>query len=467
MLNTFCLASRLVLCDEEGEYSLRPAVIFGEGSTIREVRWLTSSTYHEHVASLASRCDFKNLEHLLVTPSFVNAHTHLALGVFRGVSRIQQAHQQNIVEEFFFPYEARLTPEDVRAFSRMGAYESILNGVGLVWDHYYFPLEVARGCQDVGLSAVVAPTVQDLHGPWKSRWEQFLEETLTLNHQEVFKKSGIFAAFGPHAVDTVSPRLWAHVLAAAEQLQLPLHAHFGQSWEEWRTIHKKYGKTPTEHLESLGILSSSAPFLGVHGVCLNAEDFLRLQKSKNTSLVFCPFSQSIFFFPAQFQEWVRHQLSWFIGTDCTPSNDSMNVQKELKLVYAMAALEKTFSGPIENQEHILPEPRISLKTLFQSVTSGPGSFHPQFRAGVLAAGCLANIAVWDSNHPSFWPTDDIIRTLVLGDTTGALYNLCVAGRWLGEDGNFANSILNSSDYQQARQEAQERFQRWSQFAEGQ
>ena len=74
-------------------------------------------------------------EHL-ITPAFVDAHTHLALSVLRGLE-IPRAHHGNLVEEFFFGVEKEMTADDVRAFVRMGAYEALLHGTGLVWDHYY------------------------------------------------------------------------------------------------------------------------------------------------------------------------------------------------------------------------------------------------------------------------------------------------------------------------------------------
>ncbi|MBM4360473.1 MAG: amidohydrolase family protein, partial [Deltaproteobacteria bacterium] len=143
-----------------------PAAVSIDGSQIVEVRELDESAQvvageGETVIELGDK---------LLAPAFVNAHTHLALGFLRGFD-MRAVARGNMVEEFFFTIERRVSPEDVRAFTRIGAYDSLLAGVGLVWEHYYAAEQVAEGLVDAGLAGVVAPTLQDLAGPGKDAWE--------------------------------------------------------------------------------------------------------------------------------------------------------------------------------------------------------------------------------------------------------------------------------------------------------
>ena len=52
----------------------------------------------------------------LVTPAFVNAHTHIALGVMRGMD-VESASAGNMVEEVFFRFESKCSKQDVEAFA--------------------------------------------------------------------------------------------------------------------------------------------------------------------------------------------------------------------------------------------------------------------------------------------------------------------------------------------------------------
>ena len=85
--------------------------------------------------------------------------------------------------------------------------------------------------------------------------------------------------------------------------------------------------------------------------------------------------------------------------------------------------------------------------------------HPRFTAGVLAPGALANVIVWDLDHPAFWPALDPLRCLAMSDPLGAMWALYVAGRPVGKAGDVTGSILRSAEYQAAHLEAGERLKR--------
>ena len=99
-------------------------------------------------------------------------------------------------------------------------------------------------------------------------------------------------------------------------------------------------------------------------------------------------------------------------------------------------------------------------TLLSRITSIPGRFHPGFTTGVIEAGALANLVVWDTNHPSFWPAPDtraLVQLLAMGDTTGAIVALYAAGKAVGQPGNFQQSLLEGESYVAAREEADRRL----------
>ena len=156
-----------------------------------------------------------------VTAALVNAHTHLALSSFRGMGQNSRM-RGNVVEKVYYAVESRMDAGDAKAFARMGAYESMLAGVGTVWDHYYHAMEVAQGIAEVGLTAVIAPTLQDRAGV--NQLEAQLEATETLATSATWTELGITAAYGCHATDTVSDDLWRQVGDLRTKHGLPIHA---------------------------------------------------------------------------------------------------------------------------------------------------------------------------------------------------------------------------------------------------
>jgi 5-methylthioadenosine/S-adenosylhomocysteine deaminase len=415
-------------------------------------------------------------ERLLVTPAFVDAHTHLAMSCFRALPT-DGVGAENMVEDIFYKVETLLDASDVRAFARMGAWEALLNGVGMVWDHYYYGGAVVEALSDVGLCGVVAPTLQDLDGPGKDMSARHLEETLAIARDTSLAERGIFAALGPHATDTVSEGLWRQALDVAVRERLPVHLHVAQSIEEVRRAYARSGVSPIAFMERVGALDADVPtMLLVHNIFADRADLARLNPARH-ALAWCPQAQAIFDFPADVWAWEQAGLRWVVGTDAVASNDSRNLQKELRMVAGLRSM--THPGSPAHQAFMDGggaagadasaaarragaagrEVLVGESSLLSRVWSTPGGLHPAARAGVLATGALANLAVWQLDHPSMWPGVRPLRTLAMGDTTGALHNMMVAGRWRGEHGDLAGSITRSAAYREACAEAHDRLSR--------
>ena len=454
-------------------------------SRIEEVNETTEGPTVSYRDSKGACCEVKSHGKQLVTPAFVNGHTHLALSFLRGA--LPEENLGNVVEDFFFRHETALQPGDVRAFTRMGAFESLGSGVGFVWDHYYHGLEVAEGLRDVGLAGVVAPTLQDLAGPGKDRYREELEATLAISGDSALLRIGIGAALGPHASDTVSDELFREIGQLAEQEALPVHMHLAQSLEELQRAHARWGKGPLEALADLGLLERAPACLFAHGLFLTGAELDHLSSSSHR-VAYCPLSQLQFAFPAPAHEWAPRHVRWVLGTDCSPTNDGMDVQRELAMALGHATLGtssseafvKWFEGGelawAEESERARRERQsnASLRTKKETcatftppatlshVWQEGSRLHPKLVSGALEPGALANLAIWDLNHSAFWPSCNPYRALTYGSPLGALQDLIVAGesmaqRYGAKEEGLQQAIHRSEDYREARREADERL----------
>jgi cytosine/adenosine deaminase-related metal-dependent hydrolase len=468
-------SSRVVLREHDG-FVVAPARIHVAGALIERVERapLPPAEAREQDQEL-------DLGDRLVSPAFVNAHTHLALAFLRGLAQpraqaTDSRTRHNLVEDVYFGFEAKLTPEDVRAFARMGAYESLLHGVGCVWDHYYGGTAVADALLDTGLSGVVAPTLQDLAGPGKQQHRAALDATLQIAGEARYRERGVLAALGPHATDTVSPALLREVAQLAETHALPVHLHAAQSYDEVRRVESREGRSVLALLAREGLLARAPHVLLAHALFAHEAELRALDPRRHT-LVVCPSSQLQFGFLAPLTHWCELGSSWVIGSDCASSNDSMNLQQELRLCAGAANAQVTGSfafarfferGQLQDAEEVWLRRKESAKAFARHTSSAqllarvwhePGAMHPALQTGAITPGTLANLAVWDTEHPSFWPCEDVLRGLAFGDTSQALYALYVAGRSVGEPGNLGPSLLASDAYRAARSEASARLRR--------
>ncbi|MBP6218959.1 MAG: amidohydrolase family protein [Oligoflexales bacterium] len=467
--------ARVVLSDENGHNYIGPAEIHIEQGRITKLLSSDPKQPDNQTQVLGTsieqktRSVFHFSDDKLVSPAFVNPHTHLAMSFFRDIS--SAATQGPLIENFFFKMEQNLSYEDVRAFARMGAYESLLFGVGFVWDHYYYGKAIAEACEETGVGAVVAPTIQDLHGPGVTSWERALEETFSIHEDSRWKRCGIHAAFGPHASDSVSKDLWRKIVDYSAIHKIPIHSHLAQSALEWQILKAREKKSPLRFLEELGALDRAHRLVLAHAIYIDREDCRRLDPKKHT-LIFCPYSQMSFDLPADVLMWEEEKLSWALATDCVACHNSMNIQKELRLLSGLPMMQASQSPAykrfLRRQTGVKAILRVredlqkstaqfrDPNWLLQKVWQTPGSLHPGVKLGVIEEGAMANLIVWDLQHPSFWPSKDL-DGLCYSDTTSGIHNVMTLGQWRGEFGRFQESLLESKAYQSARQEAQSRL----------
>jgi len=445
-----------------------PAAVDISGSTIIAV--------HKDIDCLprlptSTPCD--TLKNSLLTPSFVDSHTHLALTCLRGLNP-SSAVDTNLVEAFFYRIEAHMSSEDVRAFVRVGGLEAMMSGTGLVWDHYYYPEAIAAGLQDIGLAGVIAPTLQDRGGPGASALEAHIDATTTIATSQQYIDAGIHAALGLHASDTVSGSLLQRCSDLATQFQLPIHCHIAQSCEEIERVRQLDNCGAGEHLLQSGILDAAPQSLLVHGIFLTESELKRLGQ-KNVTLALCPHSKQIFAYMPDISRWMHHGIEWVVGTDCAASNDAWSVTRELRYVAGMRSASTSWST--EYQDYVRQgtvalarsawahraDARLRTAALDDDsyiLARGwrvPGRLHPAFRAGEISVGSRALLAAWDLTHPCFWPNKNPLRTLVWGHTAGALQRLMVDGSWWSEKQNMHGAIVESDLWTECATEASERL----------
>lgn len=465
-------ARRTLLPDDGNGLRETAALLRLHAGLIVEVRAVEEAAYADNVRSLRDAGErVEDFGRRVLTPAFVNSHTHLALSFLRGAD---PGRADDLVEQFYFQQESRLTAGDVQAFTRMGAYQSLLHGVGCVWDHYYFGEAVAAGMRDAGITGTVAPTLQDLGGPGADQWETALDATVALHDSRAAHRAGVFAAVGPHATDTVSEQLMARALEASVEHNLPMHLHLAQSAAEVQRVRARTGCPPLGWLEQLRVLEHAPSLVLAHGLYASRAELSLLDPERHT-LVLCPHAQMVFGFVAAVDAWCEHGARWTLATDCAASNDSMSLQKEMRAAAGLPQASIAWSAPLramleggsdeaaaatdalrlERRQEMASH--LSPGALLSRVWQTPGALHPGFRAGALQPGALANIVVWDPDHPSLWPGADVQRGLAMGDTSGAIHAMYVMGRPLGVAGDFADSLLASHSYQDARQEAEDRL----------
>jgi len=387
----------------------------------------------------------------LLTPAFTNAHTHLSMVALRGLGG-DSARRGNVVEDLWFRLEGAQTPQDIRAFARIGALECVLSGQGAAFDHYYHARAVGLAMADVGLEGVVAEALQDLGGPAAQDWAAGLERAQALAQDRELAAQGIVSALGPHATDTVSEALWERIIELSHRLDLPLHLHLAQSAEEVQRARARGYDSPVHRLLSGGRLDGVRRVWLAHGLFVRTGDRSALRADRDV-LVHCPLAQSQFAFPAHVPAWRDAGLPMALGTDAGACNDGMDVQREVVLLAHGASWATTYAPELQSAlDHDLDQGVLQVdahrvrmldrraawaapRQALRAVWDVPSTLHPDLPVGRIAAGARASLCAWDLDHPALWPAAEPLRALAFGAPGRALHTVIVGGRVIGQVGD--------------------------------
>ncbi|MGB2337189.1 MAG: amidohydrolase family protein, partial [Alcanivorax sp.] len=198
-------------------------------------------------------------DHLLI-PGLVNAHTHAAMNLLRGIA--DDLPLMTWLEKHIWPAEGRFISESfVYDGTRLAAAEMIRSGTTCFADMYFFPAHAARATVEAGLRASLFCPLLDFPSPMGSGPEDYLR-LATDAMDEWQHEPRIQIGFGPHAPYTVSDAPLQKVITLAEELDVPVMMHVHETAGEIQMAVGNTGERPLTRLHNLGLLSPR--LLAVH-----------------------------------------------------------------------------------------------------------------------------------------------------------------------------------------------------------
>jgi len=263
-------------------------------------------------------------EGMLMLPGFVNAHTHLAMTLFRGYA--DDMPLEPWLEEKIWPIEMKLQPEDVYWGSALGVVEMIRAGVTCFNDMYHYPEQGAQAALDLGMRALPSGVLLGFIGDVKGNLQRAIEFTL---EWQTRGQGLVTAMLGPHAPYTCPDDLLADVAAAAQEHGLSIHIHLSETEHEVQESLAAHGVTPVRHLSDLGVLEGHVA--AAHCVHLTDEDIAILTE-KQVGVAHCPGSNMKLasgFAPVP--ELLASGAIVGLGTDGAASNNNLDLLEETRL----------------------------------------------------------------------------------------------------------------------------------------
>lgn len=256
-----------------------------------------------------------------ILPSFFNTHTHAAMTLLRGYA--DDMPLQKWLTEYIWPYEDKLTGDDIEKGSRIAVEEMIKGGTTFFNDMYFDIERTIKAVDESGMRACIGITVMENHSlAVAEQKRQFVEQWQDPTGGR------IQLCIAPHAIYTVGTKKLIESAEWARNAGLKLSIHLSETLQEVKDCVRDHGTTPVRYLDSIGFLGPDV--IAAHCVHIDEEEW-DIMSERGVTVSHCPCSNMKLGsgrFPYELA--IRSGVRMSLGTDGCSSNNNLDMREEMK-----------------------------------------------------------------------------------------------------------------------------------------
>ncbi len=342
----------------------------------------------------------------LVLPGFKNAHTHSAMTFLR--SSADDLPLLEWLNEQVFPFEAKLTADDIYWLSKLAILEYATSGITAVMEMYMEPEAIAQSFEEMGMRIVQVGAANNF-----SQSTELVEHWLkTLNNQSELTSFRI----GFHAEYTCSEDFIERIADIAARHKEPVFTHISEGQPEVDECIGRYGMTPVAFLVKKGIFQYGGA--GYHLVHTTPGDIELLKENGIAVVTNSGSNMKLASGTAPIEDYLKAGIPVAIGTDGPASNNCLDIFREMFLTTGMAKLRAGSAAALPARE------------VLKMVTCSAARIMTIPDADVLAPGKLADLVMIDLNQPNMQPINKIDCNLVYSGSKQNVMMTMVHGKVL-------------------------------------
>jgi 5-methylthioadenosine/S-adenosylhomocysteine deaminase len=350
-------------------------------------------------------------DHALI-PGLVNAHTHAAMALMRGLA--DDLPLMRWLEEHIWPAERKhASPAMVHDGTLLACAEMLRAGVTCFNDMYFFPEAALEAARAAGMRVALGLIVIEFPTPYASDAADYLRKGLALRDREGDDPLVSFC-LAPHAPYTVSDASFRRVAKLAAELDLPVHVHLNETEDEIRRSVSEHGVRPIERMRRLGVLGPG--LIAVHAVHLEKPE-IELLGSHAASIAHCPSSNlklASGFAPVEALRRAGANIAF--GTDGAASNNRLDLLQEMRLAALLA------KATAQDAQALPAHAALRAATL-----GGAQALGLERVAGSIAPGKAADLVAVALRGPELLPCYDPVSHLVYAAGREHVTHVWVAG----------------------------------------
>ena len=353
----------------------------------------------------------------LILPGLINAHTHAAMTLFRGLA--DDLPLMEWLNNYIFPVESKMDGDFVYWGTMLACAEMIMSGTTTFCDMYLFEEKVAQAAKEAGMRCLVGEVLYDFPSPNYGPIEKGFEYTKSL----IRKWKGdplVSIAVEPHSVYTCSPDLLLQANDIALKNHVPFVIHVAESLNEIEEVKNRYGKRPFEHLESLGILGPHV--IADHCVHLDNMEIARMAKYGVNAVDNAESNMKLASGISPVSQLLEKGVTVALGTDGCASNNNLDLLQEMDTA---AKLHKV--------ETMDPTVLDAVTVLKMATVAGAKALGLEGVTGSLEVGKKADVIILDTNKPHLTPMYNPFSHVVYAARGNDVSHSIINGRLVMED----------------------------------
>ena len=349
----------------------------------------------------------------IVVPGFVNAHTHLAMTMFRGLA--DDVDLDGFLGRLVPAEGAVLSADTVAAGTALAVAECLRAGITTALDMYFFPEAASAVAEPTGFHLLNGPPFIEFPGPDQRPFPERLEWAESLLEATPADRRYVC----PHSTYLLSQEQLSAVGALAARAGARIHVHACETAAELAQVRARHGRTPIEVLRDSGLLGPRTVL--AHAVHLTDAD-LQLVATSGAAVAHCPASnQKLGSGFARIPELLAAGVPVALGTDGAASANDLDPWVAMRLAaYSQAALHGAGTIP-------------AATVLAMATIAGATALGVADRTGSIEPGKRADLVVLDAASPALTPSYDPISTVAYAASRADVRTVVAGGRVAVED----------------------------------
>lgn len=345
----------------------------------------------------------------LATAGMVNTHGHVSMTLLR--SYADDMELMDWLQNKIWPIEDKMNAQDIYWGAMLGIAEMLKGGTTCFADMYAFMENVARACAETGIRANLC---RGLIGVAPDKDVKLAENNVLVANWQGYDNGRIRISYGPHAPYTCPVDYLEKVIKAAADHEAEIQMHLCETKFEVDTCMKEHGLTPIQLMDKLGMFDLGT--IAAHCVHLTDND-MEIMAAKKVRVAHNPQSNlKLASGIAPVAQMLEKGICVGIGTDGASSNNNLDMLEECR---AAAMLHKaTNFDPLA----VPAQKAWEMATVDGAKTLGFDNL------GLLEAGQLADIVLWDMHKPYWYPRNNKLSLLVYAASANDADTVIIAGK---------------------------------------